>query len=203
MAFSTRFSQTLTPEDNAMFGPMGYRSGIGIVLINDRRQVFAGHRRDGREPPWQMPQGGIDPGERLEQAVVRELMEELGTDRAVLVDAHPAWLSYDYPAPTATRRAKQYRGQRHKWFLLQFTGSDGDIAIDTDHAEFSAWRWMSPGELVTRVVGFKRDVYAAVLAHFFPHAGMPETAHADPSIESGQFPLQRGPSGTGIRNQAT
>ncbi len=154
-----------------MHGPTGYRSGVGIVLMNRQGLIFAGHRKDGRMPPWQMPQGGMQPGEAPEQAVLRELSEELGTDRVSIIGSCPHWLCYDYPKSTATRRALQFRGQRHKWFLLRFIGRDQDISIATEHAEFSAWRWMSPDEVVANVITFKRDIYRAVMQHFAPILG--------------------------------
>jgi putative (di)nucleoside polyphosphate hydrolase len=156
-----------------MEDPMGYRSGVGIVLVNAENRVFAGHRRDAREPPWQMPQGGIEPGETLEQAAHRELQEELGTAKAVMVQVHPLWLSYDYPNATSTSRAQHYRGQRHKWFLFRFAGQDHDITLASAHPEFSSWQWMSPAELIARVVPFKRDVYRAALSHFFQPLRVP------------------------------
>jgi putative (di)nucleoside polyphosphate hydrolase len=156
-----------------MHGPTGYRSGVGIVLMNRQGLIFAGHRKDGRIPPWQMPQGGLQPGEAPEQAALRELSEELGTDQATIVSFCPHWLCYDYPKATSTRRAMQFRGQRHKWFLMRFTGRDQDISIATQHAEFSSWRWMSPDDVIANVISFKRDIYQAVMQHFSPILGRP------------------------------
>jgi putative (di)nucleoside polyphosphate hydrolase len=145
-----------------------YRSGIGIVLVNRDGLIFGGCRNDGRIPPWQMPQGGLQDGESCERAVLRELAEELGTAKAAIVEAYPTWLSYDYPSTSVSARASHYRGQRHKWFLAQFTGHDGDISVATEHAEFSDWRWMTADDLINRVVPFKRQVYRHVFAHFAP-----------------------------------
>ncbi|MDR3437475.1 RNA pyrophosphohydrolase [Telmatospirillum sp.] len=156
-----------------MHGPLGYRSGVGIVLVNSQGLVFAGHRRDGRCPPWQMPQGGIDTSETLERAVFRELNEELGTDRAIAADVFPGWLGYDYPESTTTKRARCFQGQRHRWFLLKFTGSDDDIVVATEHAEFSSWRWMTPDDVVSHVIEFKQDIYRRVMAYFAPRHGLP------------------------------
>jgi putative (di)nucleoside polyphosphate hydrolase len=166
-----------------MQDPMGYRSGVGIVLVNAENRVFAGHRRDAREPPWQMPQGGIEPGETPEQAARRELQEELGTAKATVVQVHPVWLSYDYPNATSTRRAQHYRGQRHKWFLFRFTGQDRDITLNPCHPEFSSWRWMSPAELIAQVVPFKRGVYRAALSHFFQQVSLP-SPHWTPAVDT-------------------
>lgn len=134
--------------------------------------VLLAHRRDNRNPPWQMPQGGMLPGELPEMAVMRELKEELGTDRTSLVTSCPHWLHYDYPPTPAVRRAQEFRGQRHKWFLLRFEGRDEDIDVATGtHAEFTSWRWATPAEVTASVVDFKRDVYAAVMGYFRPYLG--------------------------------
>jgi len=154
-----------------MHEPIGYRSGVGIVLMNRQGFVCVGHRNDGRLPPWQMPQGGMQPGEPPEQAALRELSEELGTDKAAIIGSCPHWLCYDYPEAASTKRAQQFRGQRHKWFLLRFTGDDRDITIATRHAEFSSWCWMSPDEVVANVISFKRNIYRAVMQHFSPILG--------------------------------
>lgn len=164
-----------------MHGPTGYRSGIGIVLMNHRGQVLAGHRKDDRTPPWQMPQGGMQPGEPPERAALRELKEELGTDRASIIATCPHWLCYDYPKATSTKRALLFRGQRHKWFLMRFTGEEQDIVVNTEHPEFSSWRWMSPDEIVANVISFKRDVYRVVMQQFAPFFGkMTEGRQAAP-----------------------
>jgi len=143
-----------------------YRSGVGIVLINRDGLVFAGKRRDDRPPPWQMPQGGLDEGEQPREAAFRELHEELGTAHAVVAAETEDWLHYDYPDAKSTKRAAQFRGQKHKWFLLRFTGLDRDIDVKTRHPEFSEWRWLPPHEVVDRVAPFKRDVYRKVFQAF-------------------------------------
>ncbi|HVI49671.1 MAG TPA: RNA pyrophosphohydrolase [Candidatus Sulfotelmatobacter sp.] len=143
-----------------------YRSGVGIVLINREGLVFAGHRRDNRPPPWQMPQGGLNPGEHPHAAAFREMAEELGTSRAVIASELADWHRYDYPDAKATKRAQHFRGQQHKWLLLRFTGQDHEIDLRTRHPEFSQWRWLPPQEVIASVAPFKRDVYRRVLADF-------------------------------------
>jgi putative (di)nucleoside polyphosphate hydrolase len=157
-----------------MLGPMEYRSGVGIVLMNHLGLVFVGHRKDDRSPAWQMPQGGLRRGEAPEQATLRELSEELGTDKAAIISSCSQWLCYDYPKASPPRRALQFRGQRLKWFLLRFTGHDQDISVATTHPEFSSWRWMSPEDVIANVISFKRDNYRAVMRHFAPLLGHPE-----------------------------
>jgi putative (di)nucleoside polyphosphate hydrolase len=145
-----------------------YRAGVGIVLCNPRGLIFTGKRRDRRDPPWQMPQGGVQEGETPAQAAMREIGEEIGTDRITLVEFRPDWLSYDYPDAHTSRRAVNFRGQRHLWFLARFDGHDKEIRIDTPHGEFDDWRWSTPAEVIERVVGFKQPVYRQVMRYFAP-----------------------------------
>lgn len=114
-----------------------------------------------------MPQGGIDPGESVVAAGLRELQEEVGTDRVLLIAESRWWRSYDLP-PDIARRLWQgrYRGQTQKWLAFRFTGTDRDIVIDGAHPEFCAWRWLAPDALVRRIVPFKRDVYLSVVEEF-------------------------------------
>ncbi|MGO8919742.1 MAG: RNA pyrophosphohydrolase [Stellaceae bacterium] len=145
----------------------GYRAGVGIMLVDRRGQVFVGRRIDTAGNNWQMPQGGIDKGETPRQAALRELKEEVGTDRAEILAETKGWLSYDVPQPLAGRLWRgRYRGQRQKWFAMRFTGSDGDIDLKTHHPEFDAWKWIAPEELPDLIVPFKRQLYRDVLKEF-------------------------------------
>ena len=136
------------------------------MLIGPGRRVFAG-RRIGQPDGWQMPQGGIDRGETPVEAACRELKEEVGTSRALLLRESATWMTYDLPAGIALRLWKnRWRGQAQKWFALAFVGSDADIEIETHGAEFDAWNWLAPGELVECIVAFKRPVYEAVFEEF-------------------------------------
>lgn len=146
-----------------------YRPCVGIMLINDQNMIFAGRRIDTKLEAWQMPQGGIDPGEDIETACFREMREEIGTDKARILAEHPDWLNYDIPLPLADQLwSGQYRGQAQKWVALRYTGSDSDINIATDEPEFCEWCWMDPGRLPQLAVPFKRPVYDAVLTEFSP-----------------------------------
>lgn len=147
--------------------PPGYRANVGIVLVNSAGRLFVGRRRDTPDA-WQMPQGGIDAGETVRAAALRELAEEAGTDRAEAVAETPGWLTYDLPEKLARRLwGGRYRGQAQKWVLMRFTGTDGDIDLFRHRApEFDAWRWVSPPELMASIVAFKRPVYEQVLAAF-------------------------------------
>ena len=149
------------------YAERGYRPCVGIFLLNDDRQLFAGRRIDNRAEAWQMPQGGIDHGENPIEACLREMEEEIGTKQAVLLQAHDDWLYYDIPQPLADRLWHgKYRGQKQKWMALQFTGSDADINIETADPEFCEWRWVAPHALIDLAVPFKRDVYATLMESF-------------------------------------
>ena len=153
-----------------------YRRNVGAALFNADGLVFIGRRTglpaDAPES-WQMPQGGIDDGEDPRAAVLRELREEIGTDRAEILAEHPDWLTYDLPKSSMRAAFRgRYRGQRQKWFALRFLGDASDIVLDADaHPEFSAWRWARLADLPALVVPFKREVYQAVAAEFARFAG--------------------------------
>jgi putative (di)nucleoside polyphosphate hydrolase len=147
----------------------GYRRCAGIFLLNTARQVFVGQRADTRGSAWQLPQGGIDDGEDPVAAGLREMREEIGTDRATLLASSRVWRAYDLP-PALARRiwGGRYRGQTQKWLAFRFDGTDADIRIDLEDPEFRAWRWLDPRELADLVVPFKRDVYLNVVDEFRP-----------------------------------
>ncbi len=141
------------------------------MLFGQDGRVFVGNRIDTPGDHWQMPPGGIDAGETPREAALRELHEEVGTDKAEIIDEYPDWLSYDLP-PELSRRiwGGRFRGQKQRWFALRFTGRDSDIHLSRDHAEFEAWRWEDIDRLPELVVGFKRDIYSKVVAAFRRHA---------------------------------
>jgi putative (di)nucleoside polyphosphate hydrolase len=147
---------------------LGYRRGVGIMLLNPPGAVFVGRRIDMPvTPAWQMPQGGIDPGETPRQAALRELKEEIGTDQAEILGETRDWLTYDLSDELAGNVwGGRFRGQRQKWFAMRFTGSDADIDLVTQHPEFDAWQWVVPARLPDLIVPFKRQLYLDVLAEF-------------------------------------
>lgn len=144
----------------------GYRPNVGIVLCNAKNEVFWGKRV--REHAWQFPQGGIKVGESPEQAMYRELKEEVG-----LLPAHVRilgrtrdWLRYDVPQNWVRRENRgSYRGQKQIWFLLRLVGRDCDVRLrNCAKPEFDAWRWNEYWVALDSVIDFKRDVYRRALS---------------------------------------
>lgn len=143
-----------------------YRPCVGIMLLNRKGEVFVARRFDTRDA-WQMPQGGIDDGETVEQAAFRELEEEIGTNRMEILAVSTEKLRYDLPDHLLGKVWKgRWRGQEQVWIAALFTGTDKDIDLDTKHPEFDAWKWVPADQLVHLIVPFKRAVYQAVLAEF-------------------------------------
>jgi putative (di)nucleoside polyphosphate hydrolase len=151
-----------------------YRPAAGIMLLNAENKVFVGQRLDSTLEAWQMPQGGIDEGEDAEAAALRELYEETGIPAHLveIIAQAPEPLDYELPADLVGKLWKgRYRGQRQRWFLMRFLGVDADVAIDTPHPEFRAWKWAEPDELPAMIVPFKRELYENVLRAFADHLG--------------------------------
>ncbi len=166
-----------------------YRDNVGAVLFSPEGLVLVARRADLRRDPsgairasdgggptnaegapggWQLPQGGMDPGEDPRAAVLRELEEEIGTAKAEILAEHPEWLTYDLPRPLIGKAlGGRYRGQRQRWFALRFTGTEADIRLDLDpHPEFDAWRWAPIEELPALAVPFKRAIYEELARSF-------------------------------------
>lgn len=156
---------------NEEFAGLPYRPCVGLMLVNAHGQVFVGRRIDERAgEAWQMPQGGIDEGEELVPAAMRELHEETGlTPEHVTVLAQSREEHfYDLPAELLGKLwGGKYRGQRQAWLLLRFTGQDDDVVLDAhDPAEFCEWKWVEPDQLPDLIVPFKRRVYRQVVEEF-------------------------------------
>ena len=146
-----------------------YRPGVGIMLVNADGLVFAGRRIDGPGDAWQMPQGGIDVGESPVDAAFRELEEETGAGRDLVrpLKSLNQWFYYDLPLDLIPSLWDgRFRGQKQKWFLFRFVGTDEQINIATKEPEFCEWRWCTQLELLAKIVPFKTTTYRRVFEAF-------------------------------------
>lgn len=152
--------------------PLPYRPCVGVMLINAGGLIWAGQRIDSTSPAWQMPQGGIDKDEKPRDAAYRELWEETGITRDLVefIGKTHGWVTYDLPPELLGKVwGGKYRGQKQKWFLFRFMGTDADIRIDSEHPEFSSWKWIGASEMISSIVPFKRAVYEEVVRSFRAH----------------------------------
>jgi putative (di)nucleoside polyphosphate hydrolase len=151
----------------------GYRPNVGIILCNSHNQVFWGKRI--REHSWQFPQGGIKQGESPEEAMYRELMEEVGLrpEHVKILGRTRDWLRYEVPTNWIKREWRgSYKGQKQIWFLLRMVGRDCDVSLRaSSHPEFDAWRWSEYWVPMDNVIEFKRDVYRMALNELSSHLG--------------------------------
>jgi putative (di)nucleoside polyphosphate hydrolase len=146
-----------------------YRPAAGVMLLNRDNKVWVGQRLDSTLEAWQMPQGGLDPGEEAEEGALRELEEETGIarDKVEILARCPEQLLYDLPEELLGKLWKgRWRGQSQTWFLMRFLGQDGDVHIETEHPEFRAWKWAEPESLPELIVPFKKGLYRNVLKAF-------------------------------------
>jgi len=151
--------------------PASYRPCVGIMLVNAEGKAFVGRRIDNKEGDWwQMPQGGVDPGEDPTEAALRELGEETGItpDKVSVIGKLDETIRYDLPAELIGKLWEgRYCGQEQTWFLARFSGTEGDVNLDAhDPPEFCEFRWVDPEDLPDLIVPFKKRVYRAVLEGF-------------------------------------
>ena len=149
-----------------------YRPAAAVMLLNSDDNVFVAQRIDSSVDAWQMPQGGLDPGEDAQAGALRELEEEtgIGAHLVTVVARASRELRYDLPPEMAGRIwAGKYVGQTQAWFLARFLGTDADINLATEHPEFNKFQWVEPWRLPDLIVPFKRQLYADVLAEFAAH----------------------------------
>jgi putative (di)nucleoside polyphosphate hydrolase len=144
-----------------------YRKGVGALVFNSHGQVLVA-RRIGTADAWQLPQGGLHPGENPRIAVKRELLEEIGTDRVEIIAEYPGWLRYELPKVLRGKVWKgKYCGQEQRWFAFRFTGDDAEIDLAAhSHPEFDAWQWVRIEQLPSLAVAFKRRLYEQLVEQF-------------------------------------
>ncbi len=139
-----------------------YRKNVGAVVLNNDGKVLVGWKHNA----WQLPQGGVDPDENLEEALIRELCEEIGTDKFTILKKSEYFHYYDWPENVrVTKRKKMYSGQRQKYFLIRFDGNETDLDPDK-HGEFSKLKWLMPSEVIIDAWEIKRPVYEKVFEEF-------------------------------------
>ena len=146
-----------------------YRPNVGMMIINQKKEIFVGKRIDHPSNFWQMPQGGIDAQEIPSIAALREMDEEVGIkkNKVDLLTESKDWYYYSIPSDLAKTLWKgKYKGQRQKWFLYKFKGTDKDINIHTEHPEFSNYKWVTKDFLVPNIVPFKKKIYEKLLLEF-------------------------------------
>lgn len=141
-----------------------YRPCVVAVIRNEKGQLLAGERAD-QAGAWQLPQGGIDPGETALQAVMRELHEEIGNANLDIKAHHTEWIRYNFPPEFAKGRMGQFAGQEQQWFLLEFQPGE-EPHLDLSEGEFKALKWISPRDLVEGIVEWKKEAYAVGLRAF-------------------------------------
>ena len=146
------------------------RIGVGAIVINKDNKIFVGKRKDfPKNDKWQMPQGGVNDGEKLLEALRRELEEETSIKSIKILKEIDEWTEYELPNYLLGKIWKgRFRGQKQKWFVLKFTGSDDEINLKTSHPEFIEWKWVSPDTLPNIIVDFKKNLYEKLLLKIKP-----------------------------------
>ena len=147
------------------------RQGVGVIVLNQKNEVFVAKRKDNPIDKWQMPQGGININETPFNAMKRELEEETSITTIKLLKEIDNWFEYELPPNLLGKIWKgKYRGQKQKWFIVKFIGNDGEINLNTKHPEFIEWKWIDYKSLTDVIVDFKKDVYRKLkneLKNFF------------------------------------
>ena len=148
--------------------PHNYRRCVGIMILNKKNEILVGKRIDHPSGYWQMPQGGIDENENPEEAVWREMLEEIGTNNATMIKQSQQWINYKIPSETLATLpwGNKFIGQTQKWFVFRFNGNDDEINVGTENPEFSEWKWSNHNLLVENIVPFKRNTYMKILKEF-------------------------------------
>ena len=144
-----------------------YRPNVGMIIVSNnypqKKEIFIAQRND-LSDIWQFPQGGIDEGEEVQEAMFRELEEEIGTDKVKIIAEYPEWISYDFP-PKIAKKMKPYKGQKQRYFLVKLKKS-AKINLDTQHPEFSDYKFVGVDKVLGLSASFKQAVYETVIKHF-------------------------------------
>ena len=148
---------------NKNYKNLPLRSGVGIVVLNKKNQVFLAKRIDNPKNFWQMPQGGVDKGEKYYNAALRELKEETSIQSVSLIKEIDGLTTYFLPDNLIGIIWKgKYKGQKQKWFIVRFNGEEREININTKHPEFLDWKWVNIDDLTNEIVNFKVHVYKQI-----------------------------------------
>ena len=140
------------------------RIGVGVIVLNKENKIFVGKRKDNPVDKWQMPQGGVDKNENLINAMKRELYEETSIKNIKILKELDDWFEYELPKNLLGIIWKgKFRGQKQKWFIVQFVGKENEINLKTKHPEFIEWKWIKMDELPKVIVDFKKNVYEKLL----------------------------------------
>tara|TARA_B100000575_G_scaffold70304_1_gene54604 strand:+ start:4649 stop:5119 length:471 start_codon:yes stop_codon:yes gene_type:complete len=140
------------------------RNGVGVIILDNKNRIFVGKRKDNPVDKWQMPQGGVDKGESYLEAMKRELMEETSIKSIEVLKEIDGFFEYELPENLIGIIWKgKYKGQKQKWFIARFTGSESEINLKTKYPEFIEWKWIMPAELPKVIVHFKKHMYLKLL----------------------------------------
>ncbi len=140
------------------------RLGVGAIVLNEKNKVFVGKRKDNPVNKWQMPQGGVNKGEKLIDAMKRELEEETGIKNIEILKEIEGWSEYELPNNLLGKIWKgKYRGQKQKWFIVRFLGNDNEVDLEKYKPEFIEWQWLDIENLPEVIVEFKREVYKSLV----------------------------------------
>ena len=144
-----------------------YRPNVAMIIVSnnypEKKEIFLALRND-MSDVWQFPQGGIDEGEEVKEALFRELEEEIGTDKVKIIAEYPEWISYDFP-PKIAKKMKPWIGQKQRYFLVKLKKS-AKINIETKHPEFSDYKFVKVDEVLKQSASFKQEVYESVITYF-------------------------------------
>jgi putative (di)nucleoside polyphosphate hydrolase len=144
-----------------------YRPNVAMIIVSnnypEKKEIFVAQRND-LSDIWQFPQGGIDEGEEVQEAMFRELKEEIGTKKVKIIAEYPEWISYDFP-PKIAKNMKPYKGQRQRYFLVKLK-KNAKININTKHPEFSDYKFVDVKDVLKLSASFKQKVYKKVIKYF-------------------------------------